>query len=103
MADVALRKVIKRYDDVEAVRRIDLDISDHDVIVLVGPPGCGNPTAPGKNLGLEHIPDAGIMNGGGVVNHVPPKDRGGAMGFQNYALYPHMTVAENMSFGLGLM
>ncbi|UPJ66030.1 sn-glycerol-3-phosphate ABC transporter ATP-binding protein UgpC [Bradyrhizobium sp. 191] len=102
MADVALRKVVKRYDDVEAVRGIDLDIADHEFIVLVGPSGCGKSTTLRMIAGLEDISDGDIMIGGDVVNDVPPKDRDIAMVFQNYALYPHMTVAENMSFGLRL-
>src|SRR5213076_2530075 len=96
MADVTLRKVVKRYDDVEAVRGIDLDIADHEFVVLVGPSGCGKSTTLRMIAGLEDITD------GDVVNDVPPKDRDIAMVFQNYALYPHMTVAENMSFGLRL-
>jgi multiple sugar transport system ATP-binding protein len=102
MADVSLRKVVKRYDDVEAVRGIDLDISDHEFIVLVGPSGCGKSTTLRMIAGLEDISDGDILIGGDVVNDVPPKDRDIAMVFQNYALYPHMTVAENMSFGLRL-
>lgn len=102
MAEVALRKVVKRYDEVEAVRGIDLDISDHEFIVLVGPSGCGKSTTLRMIAGLEDITDGDIMIGGDVVNDVPPKDRDIAMVFQNYALYPHMTVAENMSFGLRL-
>jgi multiple sugar transport system ATP-binding protein len=102
MADVTLRKVIKRYDDVEAVRGIDLDIADHEFIVLVGPSGCGKSTTLRMIAGLEDISDGDILIGGDVVNDVPPKDRDIAMVFQNYALYPHMTVAENMSFGLRL-
>src|ERR1700676_2448062 len=102
MADVTLRKVVKRYDDVEAVRGIDLDIADHEFVVLVGPSGCGKSTTLRMIAGLEDITDGDIMIGGDVVNDVPPKDRDIAMVFQNYALYPHMTVAENMSFGLKL-
>jgi len=102
MADVTLRKVIKRYDDVEAVRGIDLDIADHEFVVLVGPSGCGKSTTLRMIAGLEDITGGDIMIGGDVVNDVPPKDRDIAMVFQNYALYPHMTVAENMSFGLRL-
>ena len=102
MADVSLRKIVKRYDDVEAVRGIDLEISDHEFIVLVGPSGCGKSTTLRMIAGLEDITDGDIMIGGDVVNDVPPKDRDIAMVFQNYALYPHMTVAENMSFGLRL-
>jgi multiple sugar transport system ATP-binding protein len=102
MADVSLRKVVKRYDDVEAVRGIDLEIADHEFIVLVGPSGCGKSTTLRMIAGLEDISDGDIVIGGDIVNDVPPKDRDIAMVFQNYALYPHMTVAENMSFGLRL-
>src|SRR6187402_2517023 len=102
MADVTLRKVVKKYDEVEAVRGIDLDIADHEFVVLVGPSGCGKSTTLRMIAGLEDITDGDIMIGGDVVNDVPPKDRDIAMVFQNYALYPHMTVAENMSFGLRL-
>src|SRR6187397_858893 len=102
MADVALRKVVKRYDDVEAVRGIDLDIADHEFIVLVGPSGCGKSTTLRMIAGLEDITGGEILIGGDVVNDVPPKDRDIAMVFQNYALYPHMTVEQNMSFGLRL-
>src|SRR6201987_640243 len=102
MADVSLRKVVKRYDDVEAVRGIDLDIADQEFVVLVGPSGCCKSTTLRMIAGLEDITDGDIMIGGDVVNDVPPKDRDIAMVFQNYALYPHMTVAENMSFGLRL-
>jgi multiple sugar transport system ATP-binding protein len=102
MAEVSLRKVVKRYDDVEAVRGIDLDIADQEFVVLVGPSGCGKSTTLRMIAGLEDITDGDIAIGGDVVNDVPPKDRDIAMVFQNYALYPHMTVAENMSFGLRL-
>src|SRR5258705_9275285 len=102
MSEVNLRKVVKRYDDVEAVRGIDLDISDHEFVVLVGPSGCGKSTTLRMIAGLEEISGGDILIGGDVVNDVPPKDRDIAMVFQNYALYPHMTVAENMSFGLRL-
>ena len=102
MAEVSLRKVVKRYDDVEAVRGIDLDIADQEFVVLVGPSGCGKSTTLRMIAGLEDITDGDITIGGDVVNDVPPKDRDIAMVFQNYALYPHMTVAENMSFGLRL-
>src|SRR5216110_2614531 len=102
MADVTLRKVVKRYDEVEAVRGIDLDIADHEFVVLVGPSGCGKTTTLRMIAGLEDITGGEILIGGDVVNDVPPKDRDIAMVFQNYALYPHMTVHENMSFGLRL-
>src|SRR5919199_1378293 len=102
MADVTLRKVVKRYDATEAVRGIDLDIADHEFVVLVGPSGCGKSTTLRMIAGLEDITDGEVVIGGDVVNDVPPKDRDIAMVFQNYALYPHMTVHENMSFGLRL-
>jgi multiple sugar transport system ATP-binding protein len=102
MAQVALRNVVKRYDDVEAVRSINLDIPNHEFVVLVGPSGCGKSTTLRMIAGLEEITDGEISIGGDVVNDLPPKDRDIAMVFQNYALYPHMTVFENMSFGLKL-
>src|SRR5213596_752039 len=102
MADVTLRKVIKRYDDVEAVRGIDLDIADKEFVVLVGPSGCGKSTTLRMIAGLEEATSGEIYIGDQLVNDVPPKDRDIAMVFQNYALYPHMTVFENMSFGLRL-
>jgi multiple sugar transport system ATP-binding protein len=102
MADVSLRQVVKKYDDVEAVRGIDLAIPDKEFVVLVGPSGCGKSTTLRMIAGLEEISSGEIAIGGDVVNDVPPKDRDIAMVFQNYALYPHMTVYENMSFGLKL-
>src|SRR5918912_1752084 len=102
MAQVNLRKVFKEYDEVPAVRGIDLDIADKEFVVLVGPSGCGKSTTLRMIAGLEDITDGEIAIDDHVVNDVPPKDRDIAMGFQNYALYPHMTVAENMSFGLRL-
>src|SRR5262244_1840747 len=102
MADVALRNVVKRFDEVEAVRNISLDIPDNEFVVLVGPSGCGKSTTLRMIAGLEEATAGEILIGGDVVNDVPPKDRDIAMVFQNYALYPHMTVFENMSFGLRL-
>jgi len=102
MAEVRLRRVVKTFDAVEAVRGIDLDIADHEFVVLVGPSGCGKSTTLRMIAGLEDITDGDIMIGGDIVNDVPPKDRDIAMVFQNYALYPHMTVSQNMSFGLRL-
>src|SRR5262245_16877945 len=102
MAEVNLRKVVKRYEEVEAVRGIVLDFPDHEFVVLIVPSGCGKCTTLRMMSGLEDISDGDILIGGDVVNDVPPKDRDIAMVFQNYALYPHMTVAENMSFGLRL-
>ncbi len=102
MAEVNLRKIVKKYDEVLAVRGIDLDIADHEFVVLVGPSGCGKSTTLRMIAGLEDISDGDILIDGDVVNDVPPKDRDIAMVFQNYALYPHMSVAQNMSFGLRL-
>ncbi len=102
MAQVSLRRVVKRFDDTEAVCGIDLDIADKEFVVLVGPSGCGKSTTLRMIAGLEDITGGEISVDGEVVNDVPPKDRDMAMVFQNYALYPHMTVYENMSFGLRL-
>ncbi|HZY06208.1 MAG TPA: sn-glycerol-3-phosphate ABC transporter ATP-binding protein UgpC, partial [Ilumatobacteraceae bacterium] len=102
MAQVTLRKVVKKYDEVEAVSAIDLDIADKEFVVLVGPSGCGKSTTLRMIAGLEEITGGEIAVDGDVVNDVPPKDRDMAMVFQNYALYPHMTVYQNMSFGLRL-
>src|SRR6195952_1596307 len=102
MADVTLRKIVKKYDEVEAVRAIDLDIADKEFVVLVGPSGCGKSTTLRMIAGLEDITGGEIAVDGEIVNDVPPKDRDMAMVFQNYALYPHMSVYQNMSFGLRL-
>jgi multiple sugar transport system ATP-binding protein len=102
MADVALNNVVKRFDEVEAVRGISLNIPDKEFVVLVGPSGCGKSTTLRMIAGLEEVTAGDIIIGGDIVNDVPPKDRDIAMVFQNYALYPHMTVFENMSFGLKL-
>jgi multiple sugar transport system ATP-binding protein len=102
MAEVALRNVVKRFDDVEAVRSISLDIPDNEFVVLVGPSGCGKSTTLRMIAGLEEASAGDIYIGGERVNDLPPKDRDIAMVFQNYALYPHMSVFENMSFGLKL-
>ena len=102
MAEVTLRKLVKDYDETPAVRGIDLEIADKEFVVLVGPSGCGKSTTLRMIAGLEDITGGEILIGGEVVNDMPPKDRNIAMVFQNYALYPHMTVHENMSFGLRL-
>src|SRR6516162_3928619 len=102
MAEVALHNVTKRYDEVDAVRGINLQIPDKEFVVLVGPSGCGKSTTLRMIAGLEEVTAGDIVIGGDIVNDVPPKDRDIAMVFQNYALYPHMTVFENMSFGLRL-
>jgi len=102
MAEVVLRNVTKRFDNVEAVRSINLHIEDNEFVVLVGPSGCGKSTTLRMVAGLEEVTSGDILIGGDVVNDLPPKDRDIAMVFQNYALYPHMSVFENMSFGLKL-
>src|SRR5437660_5364331 len=102
MAQVALRNIVKTFDRTPAVQGIDLDIADREFIVLVGPSGCGKSTTLRMIAGLEEATSGEIYIGDQMVNDVPPKDRDIAMVFQNYALYPHMTVFENMSFGLRL-
>ncbi len=103
MAQVTLRKVVKEYEGgVQAVKGIDLDIADHEFVVLVGPSGCGKSTTLRMIAGLEEITSGDIAIGGEVVNDIPPRDRDIAMVFQNYALYPHMSVYDNMAFGLML-
>lgn len=103
MATVQLTDVVKIYPgDVKAVDCFSLDIEDAEFIVFVGPSGCGKSTTLRMIAGLEEITEGTIRIGDRVVNDVPPKDRDIAMVFQNYALYPHMTVYKNMSFGLRL-
>lgn len=102
MAAVNLKKVIKRYGKTEVVHGVDLDIKDGEFIVFVGPSGCGKSTLLRMIAGLEEISDGEVNISGRSVNDVAPKDRDVAMVFQNYALYPHMTVFDNMSFGLRL-
>jgi len=103
MAEVRLENVNKFYEkDVHAVKNADLNIADKEFIVLVGPSGCGKSTLLRMIAGLEEISEGDIFIGDKLVNDVPPKDRNIAMVFQNYALYPHMTVFDNMAFGLKL-
>jgi multiple sugar transport system ATP-binding protein len=102
MAQVTLNKVVKKFADLEVVHGIDLDIADQEFVVLVGPSGCGKSTTLRMIAGLEETSGGDIVIAGQIVNDLPPKDRDIAMVFQNYALYPHMTVFENMSFGLRL-
>jgi multiple sugar transport system ATP-binding protein len=103
VADIEFREVSKTYPDgTEAVRSLDLDIEEGEFIVFVGPSGCGKTTALRMVAGLEDISGGEIRIGGRVVNDDSPKDRDIAMVFQNYALYPHMTVAQNLAFGLKL-
>jgi len=102
VAEVKLVNVFKRFGDVTAVNDVSLEIKDHEFIVLVGPSGCGKSTTLRMVAGLEDITQGEIYIGERFVNEVAPKDRDIAMVFQNYALYPHMNVFENMAFGLKL-
>ena len=100
MAQVVLRKLNKKYDEVHAVKDVNLTIRDREFMVLVGPSGCGKTTTLRMVAGLEEITSGEIAIGDRIVNDLPPKDRDIAMVFQNYALYPHMSVYDNMAFGL---
>ena len=103
MAEVILKSVRKEFDrDVVAVDDADIEIGDREFVVLVGPSGCGKSTTLRMIAGLEEITSGEIYIDGALVNDIPPKDRDIAMVFQNYALYPHMTVYQNMAFGLKL-
>src|SRR6186997_324861 len=103
MAEIQFKGITKRYPDgFEADKAIDLDIADGEFMILVGPSGCGKSTALRMIAGLEDITDGDLIIGGERVNQMAPKDRDIAMVFQNYALYPHMTVRENMGFALKL-
>ncbi|WPY96188.1 sn-glycerol-3-phosphate ABC transporter ATP-binding protein UgpC (plasmid) [Limimaricola variabilis] len=100
MSDVTLRGLIKRYGEVEVIHGVDLDIEDGEFVVFVGPSGCGKSTLLRMIAGLEETSDGQIRIGAHDVTRADPADRGVAMVFQTYALYPHMTVEENMGFGL---
>jgi multiple sugar transport system ATP-binding protein len=103
MAEIQFKGITKRYPDgFEAVKAIDLDINDGEFMILVGPSGCGKSTALRMIAGLEDITEGDLIIGGERVNDLAPRDRDIAMVFQNYALYPHMTVRENMGFALKL-
>jgi len=102
MAEVVLQRVTKKFGDFVAVNSIDLRAEDEEFIVLVGPSGCGKTTTLRMIAGLEEVTEGEIYIGERLVNNVPPKDRDIAMVFQNYALYPHMNVYNNMAFGLKL-
>jgi multiple sugar transport system ATP-binding protein len=102
MANMQLEHIYKRYGKVTAVSDFNLDVVDREFIVFVGPSGCGKSTTLRMIAGLEEISDGILRIGDKVMNDVPPKDRDIAMVFQNYALYPHMNVYENMAFGLRL-
>jgi multiple sugar transport system ATP-binding protein/lactose/L-arabinose transport system ATP-binding protein len=102
MADLKLNKVVKRFGEVQTIHGVDLDIKHGEFVVFVGPSGCGKSTLLRMIAGLETISDGEVVIDEQTVNDVSPSDRGIAMVFQSYALYPHMTVRENMSFGLRL-
>jgi multiple sugar transport system ATP-binding protein len=103
MAEIQFKEITKRYPDgFEAVKAIDLDIGDGEFMILVGPSGCGKSTALRMIAGLEDITSGDLIIGGERVNDLAPRDRDIAMVFQNYALYPHMTVRDNMGFALKL-
>src|SRR5689334_17069699 len=103
MAEIQFKEITKRYPDgFEAVKAIDLDIGDGEFMILVGPSGCGKSTALRMIAGLEDITSGDLIIGGERVNDRAPRDRDIAMVFQNYALYPHMTVRDNMGFALKL-
>ncbi len=100
MAAITLENLCKRYGKVSVIENLNLEIRDKEFMVLVGPSGCGKSTTLRMIAGLEEISDGTLSIGGRRVNELPPKDRDVAMVFQSYALYPHMTVRENISFGL---
>src|SRR6201994_1788455 len=100
MAPVIIRNLNKKFDEFHAVKDLNLEIHDKEFVVLVGPSGCGKTTTLRMVAGLESITSGEILIGERVVNELPPMDRDIAMVFQNYALYPHMSVYDNMAFGL---
>jgi multiple sugar transport system ATP-binding protein len=103
VAEIEMRDVTKRYaDGTEAVKKMNLEVRDGEFVILVGPSGCGKSTALRMIAGLEDITEGDLIIGGDRVNDLAPRDRDIAMVFQNYALYPHMTVRENMGFALKL-
>jgi multiple sugar transport system ATP-binding protein len=102
MASVTFKDVVKKYGDVTAVSNLNIQVDDKEFLVLVGPSGCGKTTALRSLAGLEEITEGEILIGDRVVNDVAPKDRDIAMVFQSYALYPHLSVYDNMAFGLKL-
>src|SRR5512144_1970045 len=100
MSGVTLRNVVKQFGTFKAVDNLSIEIADKEFAVLVGPSGCGKTTALRMIAGLETVSAGDIRIGGTRVNDMAPKDRDIAMVFQNYALYPHMSIRENMGFGL---
>jgi multiple sugar transport system ATP-binding protein len=102
MATLTLRDIRKSYGELEAIKGVNLDVSDRELVVFVGPSGCGKSTLLRMIAGLEEITSGDLIIDGKRVNDVGPADRGLAMVFQSYALYPHMTVRQNMGFALRL-
>ena len=102
MASVTLDRVTKRFGEVTAVQDLSIEVEDREFLVLVGPSGCGKSTTLRLIAGLEELSDGNIYIGDNLVNDIAPKDRDIAMVFQSYALYPHMSVFDNLSFGLRL-
>ena len=102
MATVQMRKVRKSFGPVQVIKDVDLEINDNEFVVFVGPSGCGKSTLLRLIAGLEDITAGDLEIDGDLVNDQSPSERGIAMVFQSYALYPHMTVYENMAFGLKL-
>src|SRR5678809_344569 len=100
MAEVSFRDVKKAYAGLQVIHGVSMEVKDGEFVVIVGPSGCGKSTLLRMVAGLEPITGGEIVIGGRVVNELEPKDRDIAMVFQNYALYPHMSVYENMSYGL---
>ena len=100
MANVKFEHITKRFGNVTAVSDVNLDIADGEFVCFVGPSGCGKTTCLRMVAGLEEITEGRLYIGERLANYVPPKDRGIAMVFQSYALFPHMTVNANISFGL---
>jgi multiple sugar transport system ATP-binding protein len=102
VASVKLKNVVKNFGDVRVVKNIDLEVKSQEFIVLVGPSGCGKTTTLRMIAGLEEVTSGSISIADQDVTYIPPKERDIAMVFQNYALYPHMTVRENMAFALNI-
>ena len=102
MGSLSVQGAVKRFGAVQVLNSIDLEVADGEFVVLVGPSGCGKSTLLRLIAGLEEMSDGKIVISSRVVNDLPPKERNIAMVFQNYALYPHMQVADNMAFSLKL-
>jgi multiple sugar transport system ATP-binding protein len=100
MSTISCHNIIKRYGETQVVHTFDLEVADNEFVVFLGPSGCGKSTILRMLAGLEDISDGDLLIGGRRVNDLPPQERGIAMVFQNYALYPHMTVRDNIAFGL---